>query len=145
MCWPSVSVGIHLGLAPGALAIPDQLFDYTWGRKQFLKGRSRQWCIVDFTQPYCHIAQCLLDGAQHAGVEALDGGTYACTQGPRLETAAEIARLRHDGADMVGMTGMPEAAWRASWTWSTPVWRWWPPCLAVATASARWISPPPVR
>jgi purine nucleoside phosphorylase len=56
------------------------------------------------------LRQCLLDGAQHAGVEALDGGTYACTQGPRLETAAEIARLRRDGADMVGMTGMPEAA-----------------------------------
>lgn len=66
---------------------------------------------VDFTQPYsATLRQCLLDGAQHAGVEALDGGTYACTQGPRLETAAEIARLRRDGADMVGMTGMPEAA-----------------------------------
>jgi 5'-methylthioadenosine phosphorylase len=40
----------------------------------------------------------------------LDGGVYAATQGPRLETAAEINRLERDGADVVGMTGMPEAA-----------------------------------
>ena len=104
--------GIHLGLVPGALAIPDQLLDYTWGRKHtFFEGPESPVVHVDFTQPYsATLRQCLLDGAQHAGVEALDGGTYACTQGPRLETAAEIARLRRDGADMVGMTGMPEAA-----------------------------------
>ena len=103
--------GIHPGLAPGALAIPDQLLDYTWGRKHtFFEGPDSPVVHVDFTQPYTPgLRQCLLDGAVQAGLDVLDGGTYACTQGPRLETAAEIARLRRDGADMVGMTGMPEA------------------------------------
>lgn len=66
---------------------------------------------IDFTRPYCDDlrAQCLV-AAHRAGEHVLDGGIYAATQGPRLETAAEINRLERDGADMVGMTGMPEAA-----------------------------------
>lgn len=52
----------------------------------------------------------LLDAAQACGERLLDGAVYATTQGPRLETAAEIDRLERDGADVVGMTGMPEAA-----------------------------------
>src|SRR5690606_27374062 len=51
----------------------------------------------------------LLDAAIRAGEPAHDGGCYGCTQGPRLETAAEIRRLARDGCDLVGMTGMPEA------------------------------------
>lgn len=104
--------GIHPGLAPGALAVPDQLLDYTWGRKHtFFDGPEAPVVHVDFTLPYSGaLRQSLLDGARHAGVDLFDGGVYATTQGPRLETAAEIARLRRDGADMVGMTGMPEAA-----------------------------------
>ncbi len=56
------------------------------------------------------LRQQLLRAATLAGEPAAAGGTYAATQGPRLETAAEINRLERDGADMVGMTGMPEAA-----------------------------------
>ena len=66
---------------------------------------------VDFTSPYCERLRAgLLGAARRTGIDAADGGTYATTQGPRLESAAEIDRLEHDGCDVVGMTGMPEAA-----------------------------------
>ena len=66
---------------------------------------------VDFTSPYCkRLRTMLLAAARRAGIDAFDGGTYAATQGPRLESAAEIDRLERDGCDVVGMTGMPEAA-----------------------------------
>jgi len=66
---------------------------------------------VDFTQPYsARMRRLLLQAARDCGDAAVDGATYACTQGPRLETAAEIERIARDGGDVVGMTGMPEAA-----------------------------------
>ena len=52
----------------------------------------------------------MLTAADHAGVTVVDHGTYGCMQGPRLETGAEILRMERDGCDLVGMTGMPEAA-----------------------------------
>ena len=52
----------------------------------------------------------LLAASREQGIPVVDGGVYAATQGPRLETAAEINRLERDGATVVGMTGMPEAA-----------------------------------
>jgi 5'-deoxy-5'-methylthioadenosine phosphorylase len=104
--------GIRTDLVPGTLAVPDQIIDYTWGRTATfspLKGRGVMH--IDFTHPYCEILRRrLLAAASMAGETVAAGGTYAATQGPRLETAAEIARLERDGADMVGMTGMPEAA-----------------------------------
>jgi len=104
--------GIRPDLAPGALAVPDQLIDYTYGRQSTYYTRADHTVThIDFTRPYCEaMRERLLRAAAAAGVPAVAGGTYAATQGPRLETAAEINRLEHDGADMVGMTGMPEAA-----------------------------------
>lgn len=104
--------GIRADLVPGTLAVPDQIIDYTHGREATFHGRSETGVThVDFTLPYCEaLRQRLLRGAAAAGLPAVAGGTYAATQGPRLETAAEIDRLERDGADMVGMTGMPEAA-----------------------------------
>jgi 5'-methylthioinosine phosphorylase len=104
--------GIHPDLGPGALAIPDQLVDYTWGRKStFFEGAEKSVVHIDFTHPYDEsVRERLADAATKAQVPILVGGVYACTQGPRLETAAEIDRLERDGADMVGMTGMPEAS-----------------------------------
>jgi 5'-methylthioinosine phosphorylase len=52
----------------------------------------------------------VLAAARVTGARVVDGGCYGATQGPRLETNAEIARMRRDGCDLVGMTGMPEAA-----------------------------------
>ncbi len=108
--------GIAEGYSAGALAVPDQIIDYTWGRAStFFDGAAGVNAAIvrhiDFTQPYDDaLRQRLLRAAVHAGVPVRDGGTYATTQGPRLETAAEIQRLARDGAHMVGMTGMPEAA-----------------------------------
>jgi 5'-methylthioinosine phosphorylase len=103
--------GIGAELGPGVIAVPHQIIDYTWGRKStFFEGDERGVVHVDFTHPYSDSlrAQCL-EAARLADQATVDGGVYACTQGPRLETAAEIDRLERDGADMVGMTGMPEA------------------------------------
>ena len=104
--------GIRAGLAPGTLVVPDQIIDYTHGRQSSYSGTRGQGVLhIDFTRPYCEaLRQRLLGSAAAAGEAAVAGGTYAATQGPRLETAAEINRLERDGADIVGMTGMPEAA-----------------------------------
>ena len=103
--------GIRADLGPGTLAVPDQLIDYTYGREfTYFHGADRSVVHIDFTQPYCEpLRQRLLPAAEQAGEPIVAGGTYAVTQGPRLETAAEVDRLERDGADMVGMTGMPEA------------------------------------
>ena len=104
--------GIRSGLDSGAIVVPDQIVDYTWGRRHtFFEDHLDDVVHIDFTSPYCeHLRTGLLDAARRAGVDAADGGTYAATQGPRLESAAEIDRLESDGCDVVGMTGMPEAA-----------------------------------
>ena len=104
--------GIHADLSPGVILVPDQIIDYTYGRAAtYFDGRDRPVTHIDFTQPYNpELRQELLDAAQQAGETCRNGGVYAATQGPRLETAAEINRLERDGADMVGMTGMPEAS-----------------------------------
>ena len=106
------SVGAISGATPGELVLPDQLIDYTHDRlSTFFDGGDRTVVHVDFTHPYTgSLRDKCLEGAQAAGIALGDGGVYACVQGPRLETAAEIDRLARDGATMVGMTGMPEAA-----------------------------------
>ena len=104
--------GIRRDLAPGALVLPHQIIDYTWGRRAtFFEGTGAPVTHIDFTEPYSGALRArLLRAAAGCGESLIDGGVYAATQGPRLETAAEIDRLERDGADMVGMTGMPEAA-----------------------------------
>ncbi|MCB5189754.1 S-methyl-5'-thioinosine phosphorylase [Methylobacillus arboreus] len=104
--------GIHPSLNPGVIALPDQILDYTHGRKNtFYDGGDLPVKHIDFTLPYCsRLRELCLEAAQNIGESLVDGGVYACVQGPRLETAAEINRLEGDGATMVGMTGMPEAA-----------------------------------
>jgi 5'-methylthioadenosine phosphorylase len=104
--------GIREDLGPGTLVVPDQIIDYTHSRKStFFEGSGTPVTHVDFTQPYSgKLRARLLEAARKVGEAVVDGAVYGCTQGPRLETAAEINRLQHDGADLVGMTGMPEAA-----------------------------------
>jgi 5'-methylthioadenosine phosphorylase len=104
--------GIRTDFTPGMAAIPDQIIDYTHSRKYtYFDGTDRPVTHIDFTEPYCPITRkSLLEAAKRANEKVIDGGVYGATQGPRLETAAEINRLERDGVDMVGMTGMPEAA-----------------------------------
>jgi 5'-methylthioinosine phosphorylase len=103
--------GIRNDLVPGMIAVPDQIIDYTYGRNSsFFDGHERAVVHMDFAFPYnSDLRQEILAAAQSAGVPCIDGGVYAAMQGPRLETVAEINRIERDGADMVGMTGMPEA------------------------------------
>ncbi len=109
--------GIGERFGPRVLACPDQLIDYTWGRVSTLWEPDAQGGMVDgpvhvdFGDPYTAAFRVrVLAAAQASGVEVVDGGCYAATQGPRLETRAEVRRLERDGCDLVGMTGMPEAA-----------------------------------
>lgn len=104
--------GIRDDLVPGTLVVPDQIIDYTYGRAAtFFESNDRSVTHIDFTQPFTpSLRQRILSSAERAGERCLDGGVYAACQGPRLETAAEVDRYQRDGADMLGMTGMPEAA-----------------------------------
>ena len=106
------SVGGIRGVAPGELVLPHQLIDYTQNRESsFFDGDDRRVVHVDFTHPYSPpLREKCLAAARRAGVALTDGGVYGAVSGPRLETAAEIDRLERDGATLVGMTGMPEAA-----------------------------------
>lgn len=104
--------GIRRAFGPGTLVVPDQIIDYTWGRAStFFEGPGAKVTHIDFTVPYsAALRERILAAARACGETIADGGCYGATQGPRLETAAEIARMERDGADLVGMTGMPEAA-----------------------------------
>ena len=102
--------GIHKETAPGRLSVPKQIIDYTWGREHtfFAEGLDSV-THIDFTEPYdAQLRALLIDNA--ADTPIWPEGVYGCTQGPRLESAAEVQRLLRDGCDMIGMTGMPEAA-----------------------------------
>lgn len=103
--------GINPSLKPAQLLIPDQIIDYTYGREMsFFDGNDTPVVHIDFTEPYSEwLRQKLLDAADNCGISLKKNGVYAATQGPRLETAAEVQRLAKDGCDIVGMTGMPEA------------------------------------
>jgi 5'-methylthioinosine phosphorylase len=103
---------IRASIAPGMLLLPHQIIDYTWGRAAtYFQGAGVPVNHIDFTEPYSRVVrQKLVNAARACGEALLERGVYAATQGPRLETAAEIDRLERDGADVVGMTGMPEAA-----------------------------------
>ncbi|PCI78201.1 MAG: 5'-methylthioadenosine phosphorylase [SAR86 cluster bacterium] len=109
---------IHGDLLPGTVAVPNQLIDYSYSRDvSFYDGKLKKVHHIDFSNPYSEpIRQRILRATEavnsdsKTACEVMAGGTYACTQGPRLETAAEIRRLAQDGCDMVGMTGMPEAS-----------------------------------
>lgn len=103
--------GITERFGPRVLACPDQLIDYTWGRVSTIcEEPGTEVLHVDFGEPYTRsLRQAVIAAAATAGVALVAGGCYGATQGPRLETRAEIARMRRDGCDLVGMTGMPEA------------------------------------
>lgn len=103
--------GISGDMQPGRLVIPDQLIDYTWGREHtFDDGSSGELQHIDFTEPYDReLRMALVSVAAAAGIDFHATAVHGVTQGPRLETAAEVRRMATDGCDVVGMTGMPEA------------------------------------
>ncbi len=104
--------GITHEMSPGRIVIPTQLIDYSYGREHtFFADELDQVTHIDFSHPYHEpLRRQLLEAATKAGIPVCDQGVYGCTQGPRLESIAEIQRMQRDGCDLVGMTGMPEAA-----------------------------------
>ena len=95
----------------GAIAVPDQIIDYTWGREtSYNTGKEKFINFIDFTYPFdMDLREAIVDASEELDLPIIDGGTYACTQGPRLETAAEVDRIDNDGGHYVGMTLMPES------------------------------------
>lgn len=104
--------GITDEMYPGRLIIPDQIIDFTWGRGHtFFEDGLSQVTHIDFTEPYsASLRQLLIKAGDKANLQLYAAGTYGATQGPRLESAAEIDFLLRSGCDLVGMTGMPETA-----------------------------------
>ncbi len=114
--------GIHRQMGPGVIAVPEQIMDYTHGRAHtYFDGDTidivsadrftASVTHIDFTHPYSQpLRDLLLASAAQLQLPVWPQGVYGATQGPRLETVAEVRRLQQDGCDMVGMTGMPEAA-----------------------------------
>lgn len=104
--------GIRDDLGASLLIVPDQIIDYTYSRiTTYFEEGLKFVTHIDFTSPYSEsLRQLIIEAAKATKVKIVAGGTYAATQGPRLETAAEVNRLERDGCDIVGMTGMPEAA-----------------------------------
>lgn len=103
--------GIGSRYGPGAIVVPDQILDYTQNREHTFFQDYEPVTHIDFTYPFCEeLRGLLIHSAVEANVDVVETGTYAATQGPRLETSAEVSKLERDGADIIGMTGMPEAA-----------------------------------
>ena len=104
--------GIADNCVDRAIVFPDQIIDYTYGRAHtFHSGTRDKFEHIDFTEPYASsVRDRLLGAAEQAGIPHIPTGVYGATQGPRLETAAEIQRMERDGCTIVGMTGMPEAS-----------------------------------
>lgn len=104
--------GIADNCAEKTIVIPDQIIDYTHDRAHTFHGaKDHTFDHIDFTEPYsAAIRQRLIKACEAAKVDHVAGGVYGATQGPRLETAAEIRRMENDGCTIVGMTGMPEAS-----------------------------------
>lgn len=104
--------GITPAMGPAHITLPDQIIDYSYGREHtFFADNLDSVTHIDFTVPYNkQLRAGLIQAAKAANLKISTTGTYGCTQGPRLESAAEIIRMERDGCDLVGMTGMPEAA-----------------------------------
>ncbi|GFO71432.1 5'-methylthioinosine phosphorylase [Bathymodiolus japonicus methanotrophic gill symbiont] len=104
--------GITPEMQPARIAIPEQIIDYSYDREHtYFAAELEPVNHIDFSYPYDeNLRQQLINSATALQLNIQPNGVYGCTQGPRLETAAEITRLQRDGCDLVGMTGMPEAA-----------------------------------
>ena len=104
--------GIAAECETGKLVIPDQVIDYTYDRAHtFFDGKPHEVKHIDFNNPYnADVRAALISAGASAGLPMVSEGVYGVTQGPRLETAAAIRRMEHDGCTIVGMTSMPEAS-----------------------------------
>jgi 5'-methylthioadenosine phosphorylase len=101
---------INPQMRPGELAVLSQFIDFTKRRPQtFYEGGEESVAHIDVTEPYCpELRRVLIDSAEGLNLKVHPSAVYACTEGPRFETAAEVRALKMLGADVVGMTNVPE-------------------------------------
>ena len=104
--------GITEKMSPMTWVVPDQIIDYSYGRMQtYNDGNDNEVKHIDFSYPFEQsLRQKLQKAVEMEAIDCITQATYGVTQGPRLETVAEIKRMHNDGCDIVGMTAMPEAA-----------------------------------
>lgn len=108
---PGAVGSMHPGLGPGYLVIPDQVIDRTWGREHTVFDQEGPAVHVSFADPYCPQGrQAVLTAAESVQWPARDGGTLIVVNGPRFSSRAESHWHAAIGADVIGMTGMPEAS-----------------------------------
>lgn len=96
--------------SPGSFVLPDQTLDFTKNREStFFEGEDGKVVFTDVSQPYSQkVRLAIIDAGKRLQIKIYRRGTYICTEGPRYETPAEIWAFRKLGADVVGMTGVPE-------------------------------------
>ncbi|MDY6825841.1 MAG: S-methyl-5'-thioadenosine phosphorylase [Bacillota bacterium] len=101
---------IRKDMPPHSMVVIDQFIDFTKNRPStFYDGREGTVVHVDMSEPYCPLLrQAFLRAGKRVSQELIDGGCYVCTEGPRLETPAEIEMFKKWGGDLVGMTSVPE-------------------------------------
>ena len=87
--------GIREDMLPGELIVPDQVIDYTVSRTNtFFEEGLKQVVHIDFTNPFCEkLRKSIIKAADSHSINIIKEGTYAATQGPRLETAAEVNQI----------------------------------------------------
>ena len=98
-------------LGPGAVVVPDQVVDRTWGREHTVYADEGPVVHVAFADPYCPRGRgVVVEAARSAGKQVADGGTLVVINGPRFSSKAESAWHQQAGWSVIGMTAMPEAA-----------------------------------
>jgi len=103
--------GITGEMRPGSIVILDQIIDMTMGARAATFYDEEKVVHIDFTHPYCYeMREIFIQAAGDISLPVKKNGTYICVNGPRLETEKEIQFFSFIGADVVGMTAMPEAA-----------------------------------
>jgi 5'-methylthioadenosine phosphorylase len=107
----SATGGISTHMMPGSIVVLDQIIDMTKGRDSTFFDGEDGVVHIDFTEPYCReLRDSFFEAGRTSGIELKKTGTYICLNGPRFETKAEIKFFSRTGADVVGMTAMPEAS-----------------------------------
>jgi 5'-methylthioadenosine phosphorylase len=107
----SAAGGIKKDLSPGDIILLDQIIDMTYGARESTFYDKDRVVHIDFTNPYCpEMRDFIVKSSKNIGLPIKTAGTYICVNGPRLETAKEIQFFSMIGADVVGMTAMPEAS-----------------------------------
>jgi len=105
---PSAVGSLKEEFKPGDLVFADQFIDRTTRREQSFYTE-KQVCHISVAEPMCpEIRQTLIAVAKDTSIRAHNTGTYVCIEGPRFSTKAESRMFRSWGADIVGMTVVPE-------------------------------------